>query len=89
MTALLGSYVELLAKLDKDEQIKYITKVMSLIRKEHTMYEDKHITTTTTLSKLCKIKSKILTNDPDISPIYLIFELDSDDENEDTANELE
>ena len=56
MIALLRSYVELLAKLDKDEQIKYITKVMSLIRKERTMYEDKHITTTTTLSKLCKIK---------------------------------
>ena len=85
MIALLRSYVELLAKLDKDEQIKYITKAMSLIRKERTMYEDKHITTTTTLSKLCKIKSKILTNDPDISHIYPIF----DDEDEDTANELE
>ena len=58
---------------------------MSLIRKERTMYEDKHITTTTTLSKLCKIKSKILTNDSDISHIYPIF----DDEDEDTANELE
>ena len=56
MIALLGSYVELLAKLDKDEQIKYITKVMSLIRKERTMYEDKHITATTILSKLLKIK---------------------------------
>ena len=31
MTALLGSCIELLAKLDKDEQIKYITKAMSLI----------------------------------------------------------
>ena len=56
MIALLDSYIKLLAKLDKDEQIKYITKAMSLIRKERTMYEDKHITTTTTLSKVRKIK---------------------------------
>ena len=56
MIALLGSYMEILAKLDKDEQIKYITKAMLLIRKESTSYQDKHITATTTLSKLCKIK---------------------------------
>ena len=31
MIALLGSCIELLAKLDKDEQIKYIRKAMSLI----------------------------------------------------------
>ena len=43
MIALLGSYIEILAKLDKDEQIKYITKAMLLIRNESTMYQDKHI----------------------------------------------
>ena len=54
MITLLASYIELLGKLDKDEQIKYITKAMSLIQKDSTMYEDKHITTITTLSKLQK-----------------------------------
>ena len=88
MIALLGSYVELLVKLDKHEQIKYITEAMSFIRKERAMYEDKHITTTTTLSKLRKIKSKILTDDPDISHIYPIFEVDSEDEDENTTDEL-
>ena len=43
MIALLGSYMEILAKLDKDEQIKNITKAMLLIRNESTMYQDKHI----------------------------------------------
>ena len=55
MITLLDIYVELLAKLDKDEQIKYITKAMPLIKKESTMYEDKYITTIKT-SKLHKIK---------------------------------
>ena len=55
MIALLGRNIEILAKLDKDEQIKYSTKAMLLIRNESTMYQDKHITTTTTTSsKLCK-----------------------------------
>ena len=56
MITLLDSCVELLAKLDKDEQIKYITKAIPLIKKESTMYEDKYITTIKTLSKLRKIK---------------------------------
>ena len=56
MIALLGSYIEILAKLDKDEQMKYITKAMFFISKESTLYQDKHITATTTLSKLRKIK---------------------------------
>ena len=56
MIALLGSYIEILAKLDKDEQMKYITKAMFFIRKESALYQDKHITATTTLSKLRKIK---------------------------------
>ena len=45
MITLLDSYAELLAKLDKDEQIRYITKAMPHIKKESTMYEDKYITT--------------------------------------------
>ena len=84
MITLLDSYVELLAKLDKDEQIRYITKAMPHIKKESTMYEDKYITTIKTLSKLRKIKSKILADDA--THIYSILELDSEDE--DTANEL-
>ena len=80
MIALLGSYMEILAKLDKDEQIKYITKAMLLIRKESTLYQDKHITATTTLSKLCKIKWRILAGDRNISHIYPIFEVESEDE---------
>ena len=86
MITLLDSYKELLAKLDKDEQIKYITKAIPLIKKESTMYEDKYITTIKTL-KLCKIKSKILANDT--THIYPILELGSDDEDEDTENELD
>ena len=86
MITLLDSYVELLAKLDKDEQIKYITKAMPLIKKESTMYKDKYITTTKTLSKLRKIKSKILVDDT--AQIYSLLELDIDDEDEDTVNEL-
>ena len=84
MITLLDSYVELLAKLDKDEQIKYITKAMPLIKKESPVYEDNYITTIKTLSKLRKIKSKILADDA--THIYSILELDSEDE--DTANEL-
>ena len=86
MITLLDIYVELLAKLDKDEQIKYITKAMPLIKKESTMYEDKYITTIKTLSKLHKIKSKILADDS--SYVYSILELDSEDEDEDITNEL-
>ena len=86
MITLLDSYVELLANLDKDEQIKYITKAMPLIKKESTMYEDKYITTIKRLSKLHKIKSKILADDS--SYIYSILELDSEDEDEDITNEL-
>ena len=86
MITLLDSYVELLAKLDKDEQIKYITKAMPLIKKESTMYKDKYITTIKTLSKLRKIKSKILVDDT--AHIYSLLELDIDDEDEDTVNEL-
>ena len=91
MIALLGNYVELLAKLDKDEQIKYISQAMPLIKKESIMYEDKHITTVTSLSKLRKIKSEILGGKTDISHIYLILEVDSeyedDDEDIDATNE--
>ena len=86
MITLLDIYVELLAKLDKDEQIKYITKAMPLIKKESTMYKDKYITTIKTLSKLRKIKSKILVDDT--AHIYSLLELDIDDEDEDTVNEL-
>ena len=86
MITLLDSYVELLPNLDKDEQIKYITKAMSLIKKESTMYKDKYITTIKTLSKLRKIKSKILVDDT--AHIYSLLELDIDDEDEDTVNEL-
>ena len=86
MITLLDSYVELLAKLDKDEQIKYITKAMPLIKKESTMYKDKYITTIKTLSKLRKIKSKILVDDT--AHIYSLLELDIDDEDEDMVNEL-
>ena len=91
MITLLGNYVELLAKLDKDEQIKYISQAMPLIKKESIMYEDKHITTVTSLSKLRKIKSEILGGKTDISYIYPILEADSeyedDDEDIDTTNE--
>ena len=80
MIALLGSYIEILAKLDKDEQMKYITKAMFFIRKESALYQDKHITATTTLSKLRKIKWRILAGDPNISHICPIFEVDSEDE---------
>ena len=86
MITLLDSYVELLVNLDKDEQIKYITKAMPLIKKESTMYKDKYITTIKTLSKLRKIKSKILVDDT--AHIYSLLELDIDDEDEDTVNEL-
>ena len=86
MITLLDSYVELLPNLDKDEQIKYITKAMPLIKKESTMYKDKYITTIKTLSKLRKIKSKILVDDT--AHIYSLLELDIDDEDEDTVNEL-
>ena len=88
MITLLDSYVELLAKLDKDEQVKHITKAMPLIKKESPVYEDNYITTIKTLSKLRKIKSKILADDT--SHIYSILELelDSEDEDEDITNEL-
>ena len=90
MITLLDSYVELLAKLDKDEQIKFITKAMPLIKKESPVYEDKYITTIKTFSKLRKIKSKILADDT--SHIYSILELELDsedeDEDEDITNEL-
>ena len=86
MITLLDIYVELLAKLDKDEQIKYITKAMPLIKKESPVYEDNYITTIKTLSKLRKIKSKILVDDT--AHIYSLLELDIDDEDEDTVNEL-
>ena len=89
MIALLGSCIELLAKLDKDEQIKYITKAMSLIWKESAMFEDKYTATITAMSRLFKIKSKILTGEGNISHIYPILEVDSEDKGEDTANELE
>ena len=81
MITLLGSYIELLAKLDKDEQIKHITRAMPLIKKESTVYEDKYITKIKTLSTLRKIKSKILADDT--SHIYSILELELDSEDED------
>ena len=88
MITLLDSYIELLAKLDKDEQIEHITRAMPLIKKESTVYEDKYITKIKTLSALRKIKPKILADDT--SHIYSILELelDSEDEDKDITTEL-
>ena len=64
MIALLGSYAELLSKLEKDEQIKYINKAMMHAKKECKTYEEKYTDTTMTLKKLCEIKSEILIIQP-------------------------
>ena len=53
------------------------------------MFEDKYTATITAMSRLFKIKSKILTGEGNISHIYPILEVDSEDKGEDTANELE
>ena len=64
MIALLGSYAELLSKLEKDEQVKYINKAMMRAKKECKTYEEKYTDTTMTLKKLCEIKSEILIIQP-------------------------
>ena len=74
MIALLGIHAELLSKLSKDEQIKYINKAILLAKKESTMYEEKHVDTVSTLIKLRKIKSEILNNDTLNSYIYPLSE---------------
>ena len=45
MIVLIGSYAELLAKLDKDEQIKYINKAMMRAKKECKRYEERYADT--------------------------------------------
>ena len=87
MVVLLGIYAELLSKLDKDEQIKYINKAILLAKKESAMYEEKRVDTASTLIKLRKIKSEILNNDTLNSFIYPILEEDEDGDM-DTTNEL-
>ena len=74
MIALLGIYAELLSKLSKDEQIKYINKAILLAKKESAMYEEKRVDTASTLIKLRKIKSEILNNDTLNSYIYPLSE---------------
>ena len=64
MIALLGSYAELLSKLEKDEQVKYINKAMMHAKKECKTYEEKYTDTTMTLKKLCEIKSERLIIQP-------------------------
>lgn len=78
MITLLGSYAELLSKLDKDEQIKHITKTAKLIKKESKMYQEKYIDTIKTIEKLRNIKSKIQNGDTNIMNIYTISEEDSE-----------
>ena len=87
MIALLGIYAELLSKLDKDEQIKYINKAILIAKKEPTKYEEKHVDTASTLIKLRKIKSEILNNDTLNSYIYPILQEDKDGDM-DRTNEL-
>ena len=87
MIAILGIYAELLSKLDKDEQTKYINKAILIAKKESTMYEEKHVDTVSTLIKLRKIKSEILNNDTLNSYIYPILEEDEDGDM-DRTNEL-
>ena len=64
MIALLGSYAELLSKLDKNQQIKYINEAMMHVEKQCKTYEEKYTHTTMTLKKLCEIKSEILIIQP-------------------------
>lgn len=78
MITLLGSYAELLSKLDKDEEIKHITKAGKLIKKESKLYEEKYIDTIKTIEKLRNIKSKIQNGDANIMNIYTISEEDSE-----------
>ena len=87
MIAILGIYAELLSKLDKDEQTKYINKAILIAKKESTMYEEKHVDTVSTLIKLRKIKSEILNNDTLNSYIYPILQEDKDGDM-DRTNEL-
>ena len=74
MIALLGIYAELLSKLSKDEQIRYINTAILLAKTESAMYEEKRVDTTSTLIKLRKIKSEILNNDTLNSYIYPLSE---------------
>ena len=64
MIALLGSYAELLSKLDKNQQIKYINEAMMHVKKQCKTYKEKYTDTTMTLKKLCEIKSEILIIQP-------------------------
>ena len=87
MIALLHICTELLTKLDRGEQIKYINKAILLPKKESAIYEEKHLDTISTLVKLRKIKSEILNDDTLNSYIYRILEEDEDGDI-DTTNEL-
>ena len=87
MIVLIGSYTELLAKLDKNEQIKYINKAMIRAKKECKRYEERYADTCMALKKLRDVKSEILNSNTVNSHIYLILEEDSDEEI-DTTNEL-
>ena len=87
MIVLIGSYAELLAKLDKDEQIKYINKAMMRAKKECKRYEERYADTYMALKKLRDVKSEILNSNTVNSHIYPILEEDSDEEI-DTTNEL-
>ena len=78
MISLLGSYAELLSKLNNDEQIKHITKAIKLIKKESTLHEQKHIDTIKTIKKLGDIKSRTLKGDTNFPYIYPILEEDSE-----------
>ena len=80
MISLLGSYAELLSKLDNDEQIKHITKAIKLIKKESTLHEQQYIDTYKTIKKLGDIKSRILKGDTNFPYIYPILEEDSEEE---------
>ena len=88
MIALLGSYAELLSKLEKDEQVKYINKAMMHAKKECKTYEEKYTDTTMTLKKLCEIKSEMLNNNTVNSHIYPTLKVDTEDEEIDITNEL-
>ena len=63
MILLLRSYAEILSKLDGDEEIKYITKTIKLIKKESVLFEQRYIDTIQTIKKLRDIKSKKLNGD--------------------------
>ena len=79
MISLLGSYAELLNKLDNDEQIKHITKAIKFIKKESTLYEQQYVDIIKTIKKLGDIKSRILKGDSNFPYVYPILEEDSEE----------